>query len=164
MKFIRPPAIQRSTSSLENRTEYGAIARDLLGTISHRVLKIFLQHIDLVAHLLTRKLLTDTTQDMYRLSSWLHCPEDDLPFVLRIVIQCMLPGAPNDLSVEAQNLANKVTTLLSPAEHDGMSSALQERCPACGVEIPLTDIAVATCSNGHRWRESLMTSIIHPLR
>lgn len=88
---------------------------------------------------------------------------DDLPLVLRIVIQCMLPGAPNDLSVEAQNLANKVTALVSPAEHDGISSALQERCPACGVEIPLTDIAVATCSNGHRWRESLMTSIIRPL-
>lgn len=76
----------------------------------------------------------------------------------------MLPGAPNDLSVEAQNMANKVTTLLSPGEHDGMSSALQERCPACGVEIPLTDIAVATCSNGHIWRESLVTSIIRPLR
>ncbi len=70
----------------------------------------------------------------------------------------MLPGAPNDLSVEAQNLANKVTTLIPPAEHNGMSSALQERCPACGVEIPLIDIAVATCLNGHRWRESLMTS------
>ena len=82
--------------------------------------------------------------------------------MLRIVIQCMLPGAPNDLSVEAQNLANKVTKLLSTAEHDGMSSALQERCPACGVEIPLTDIAVATCSNGHRWRESSMTSVIRP--
>jgi len=72
----------------------------------------------------------------------------------------MLPGAANILSVEAQNLANKVTMLLSPAEH---ASALQERCPACGVEIPLTDIAVAACSNGHRWRESLMTSIFRPL-
>ena len=75
----------------------------------------------------------------------------------------MLPGAPNELSVEAQNLADKVTMLLMPAEHDGISSALQERCPACGVEIPLTDIAVATCSNGHRWRESLMTLIVCPL-
>jgi hypothetical protein len=70
----------------------------------------------------------------------------------------MLPDTPKDLSVEAQNLANKVTTLIPPAEHDGISSGLQERCPACGVEIPLTDIAVAACSNGHRWRESLITS------
>jgi general transcription factor 3C protein 4 len=83
--------------------------------------------------------------------------------VQRVVVQCMLPGAPNDLSVEAQNLANKVTTLFPPAEHDGMSNGLQERCPACGVEVLLTDIAVAACSNGHRWREYLMTSDMRPL-
>jgi hypothetical protein len=70
----------------------------------------------------------------------------------------MLPGAPNDLSVEAQSLANNVTTLFTPTEHDGISSGLHEACPACGVEVPLTDIAVAACSNGHRWRESLMIS------
>jgi hypothetical protein len=69
IEFTRPPAVQRSTSSLENRTEYGTIARDLLGTISHRVLKIFLQHVNLVVHLLTRKLPTDTAQNMCRLSS-----------------------------------------------------------------------------------------------
>jgi hypothetical protein len=63
-EFTRPPAVQRSTSSLEHRTEYGAIARNLLETISHRVLKIFLQHINLVEHILTRKLPTDTAQDM----------------------------------------------------------------------------------------------------
>lgn len=76
----------------------------------------------------------------------------------------MLPDAPENLSVEAQNLANKVATLIPPTEHDGISSGLQERCPACGVEIPLTDITVATCSNGHRWRESLMTSDMCPLK
>jgi hypothetical protein len=64
IEFTRPPAVQRSASSLENRPEYGAIAQDLLGTISHRVLKIFLQHINSVAHLLTRKLPTDTAQDL----------------------------------------------------------------------------------------------------
>jgi hypothetical protein len=69
IEFTRPPAVQRSAPSLENRTEYGAIARDLLGTISHRILKIFLQHINLVAHLLTRKLPTDTAQDICHLSS-----------------------------------------------------------------------------------------------
>lgn len=69
IEFTRPPAVQRSAPSLENRSEYEAITRDLLGTISHRVLKIFLQHIDLVAHLLTRKLPTGTVQDTCRLSS-----------------------------------------------------------------------------------------------
>lgn len=67
---LHAPAVQRSVSSLENRTEYGAIARDLLGTISYRVLNVFLQHINLVAHLLTRKLPTDTAHDMCCLSSF----------------------------------------------------------------------------------------------
>ncbi|SRR6266478_3601364 len=62
IEFTRPLAVQRSTSSLKNRGEYGEIARDLLGTISHRFLKILLQHINLVEHLLTRKLPTDTAQ------------------------------------------------------------------------------------------------------
>jgi len=129
----------RSESSPEIRSEYGTVARDLLSTISHRVLGTLLQHINLVAHLLT---------------------QDDLPFVLRVVIQCMLPDAPKNLSVEAQNLANKVATLIPPTEHDGISSGLQERCPACGVEIPLTDITVATCSNGHSWPRCSVTSFL----
>jgi general transcription factor 3C protein 4 len=76
----------------------------------------------------------------------------------------MLPGAPKDLSVEAQNLAKKVTTSIPPAGHDRTTSGLQDRCPACGVEVPLTDIAVAACSNGHRWRESLITPDMRPLK
>lgn len=67
---LHAPVVQRSASSLENRTEYGAIARDLLGTISHRVLNVFLQHINLVAHLLTRKLPTNTAHNMCCLSSF----------------------------------------------------------------------------------------------
>jgi general transcription factor 3C polypeptide 4 len=75
----------------------------------------------------------------------------------------MLPGSPKDLSVEAQDLANKVRTFIPQEEHDGTSSGLQDRCPACGVGVPLTDVAVAVCSNGHRWRESSITSEILPL-
>ncbi|KAH9987160.1 transcription factor IIIC subunit delta N-term-domain-containing protein [Russula compacta] len=129
----------RSASSSEDKSEYGAIAQDLLSSISHRVLGTLVQHIDLVAHLLTR---------------------DDLPFVLRVVIQCMLPGAPQELQAKAQNLANKVTTYLPHAEHERVSSGLQELCPACGAEVSLTDITVAACSNGHRWSRCSVTSFI----
>jgi hypothetical protein len=69
----------------------------------------------------------------------------------------MLPGAPQALSVEGQNLAHKVMAGFPPAP-EGVPNELQELCPACGVGVPLTDIAVATCSNGHRWCESFMTS------
>ncbi|KAH9962694.1 putative zinc-finger of transcription factor IIIC complex-domain-containing protein [Russula dissimulans] len=129
----------KSGPSLESRNEFGAVAQDLLNTISYRVLGILIQHIDLVAHLLTR---------------------DDLPFVLRIVIQCMLPGAPPELSVGAQHLADKVTTLFRSAGLEEASSGLGELCPACGVEVPLTDIVVAACSNGHRWPRCSVTSFI----
>lgn len=76
--------------------------------------------------------------------------------MLRVVIQCMLPDTPQELSSEAETLANKVTSYFPPIEHEGVSGGFQEVCPACGVEVPLTDIAEAICSNGHRWCESIM--------
>jgi len=51
-----PIAMQKSAQSLESRNEFGAVAQDLLSAISYRVLGILIQQIDLVAHLLTRKL------------------------------------------------------------------------------------------------------------
>ncbi|KAH9066910.1 hypothetical protein EDB87DRAFT_1672110 [Lactarius vividus] len=111
--------------SPEMRGDYREVARYLLGIISYRILRAFVRQIDCVAHLLTR---------------------GDLLFVLRVVIQCMLPGTPQELSVEAQALADKV-----------------ERCPACGVEIPLADTASAICSNGHRWCEAFITFDVSPL-
>jgi len=72
----------------------------------------------------------------------------------------MLQGIPQELSTEAQTLANKVTTSFPPVEHEGVSGRLEELCPACGVEVPLTDIAVAVCSNGHKWSRCSVTSFI----
>jgi general transcription factor 3C protein 4 len=65
----------------------------------------------------------------------------------------MLPGTPQELFLEAQILANKVTSSFPLVEHERASGGILELCPACGVEVPLTDIAVAICSNGHRWCE-----------
>ena len=59
--------MQRSESSPENQSEYETVAGDLLSTISHRVLRALLQNINLVTHLITRKL--STTQLMRRLNS-----------------------------------------------------------------------------------------------
>ncbi|KAI9510017.1 putative zinc-finger of transcription factor IIIC complex-domain-containing protein [Russula earlei] len=129
----------RLSSSPENRNEFGTVARDLMSAISHRVLGILVQHIDFVAHLLTR---------------------DDLPFVLRVIIQCMLPGVPQELSVKAQRLADKVTAFFPPAGHETVSNGSRELCPACHVEVPLTDVTLATCSNGHRWPRCSVTSFI----
>ncbi|KAI0251386.1 putative zinc-finger of transcription factor IIIC complex-domain-containing protein [Lactifluus subvellereus] len=129
----------RSATSPETRNEYGAVARGLLSAVSYRVLGALVRHIDTVVHLLT---------------------QDDLPFVLRVVIQCMLPDAPQELSTEAQNLANKVTTSFPTAKREGAAGGLQEQCPACGVEVPFEDIAAAACPNGHRWSRCSVTSFI----
>jgi len=150
-----PTAAQRSASNSENKNEYGAVAQGLLRAISHRVLGTLVRHMNLVARLLTRKL--PDSLPFYRLSL-LYYAGDDLPFVLRVVIQCMLPGTPQELSAEAETLANKVTSSFPPVEHEGVSDGLQELCPACGVEVPLTDIAEAICSNGHRWCKFIMIS------
>lgn len=48
--------IQRSTSTPENKDEYGLVAKDLLSAISHRILGTLVQHISLVADFLTRRL------------------------------------------------------------------------------------------------------------
>src|SRR6266404_1579097 len=74
---------------------------------------------------------------------------------MRIVIQCALPGKPQELSVEARKLADKVTSLFPTSE--GAPGGLLEQCPACGVGIPLSDTASAVCSNGHRWCEVFKT-------
>jgi len=123
--------------SPEMRSEYGEVTRYLISILSHRILRAFVRQIDCVVHLLTR---------------------GDLLFVLRVVIQCMLPGTPQELSVEAQTLADKVTSSFPTS--GGASSGLLEKCPACGVEIPLADTASAVCSNGHRWSRCSVTSFI----
>ncbi|KAI0294320.1 transcription factor IIIC subunit delta N-term-domain-containing protein, partial [Multifurca ochricompacta] len=121
----------KSTSNPEIQREYETIARGLLNAISHRVLGALIQEIASAIDLLTR---------------------DDLSFVLRVVIQCLLPGTPQELSAEAQKLANEIST--------SGGRGTQEQCPACGLEIPLTDIATAACSRGHRWSRCSVTSFI----
>lgn len=74
---------------------------------------------------------------------------NDIPFVLRIVVQGLLPGLPTDLSIEAQELSNSLNTVVP--EINQTATSLVETCPACHVEVPLVDITSALCSNGHAW-------------
>lgn len=73
----------------------------------------------------------------------------DVPFVLRIVVQGLLPGLPPDLSVEAQNLSTNLNASIPGM--DQSATGLIELCPACHVEVPLVDITNALCTNGHAW-------------
>ena len=77
---------------------------------------------------------------------------EDVPFVLRIVVQALLPGTPADVATEAQDLSSRVQTAV-PADFDVTSSTLglDELCPACHAQVPLNDITSATCPSGHVW-------------
>jgi len=74
----------------------------------------------------------------------------DIPFVLRVVVQSLLPGSPPDLSSEAQALSDRVKAVV---EIDPNIAGLHEVCPACHIGVPLQDITQATCLKGHTWGE-----------
>lgn len=123
--------------SPEMRSEYGEVKRYLLNIISHHILRALVRLIDCVVHLLSR---------------------GDLLFVLRVVAQCTLPDTPLELSAEAETLGEKATSPFPSS--GGANGGMLEKCPACGVEIPLADTASALCSNGHRWSRCSITSFI----
>jgi general transcription factor 3C protein 4 len=75
-----------------------------------------------------------------------------MPFVSRMVVQSLLPGSPPDLSEEGRNLSNLVEHLIEDSPPFDIASQLNEICPACGVQVPLKDITMAVCGNGHSWR------------
>lgn len=80
--------------------------------------------------------------------------EDDIPFLQRSVIQALLPRSPMDLSDEAHALFEQVH---ADKRLEGLAD-VEEHCPACGLVIPLVDIAVAICSNDHRWSTSCVSA------
>jgi general transcription factor 3C protein 4 len=75
---------------------------------------------------------------------------NDLPFVMRMVVQSLLPGSPADLSAEG----NYLSTIAQRALPVPAVNTFNELCPACRVEVPLQDITTAACANGHTWGTS----------
>ncbi|THH15736.1 hypothetical protein EW146_g4774 [Bondarzewia mesenterica] len=130
----------KNAASPQAQAECGAVAQGLLNTISHRNLSTFVMHLRACAALLTQK---------------------DMPFLLRVVLQSLLPGTPSDLSAEAQELSNLINTMIPPVpDAQGASFGLEESCPACGVVVALENISSACCSNGHVWARCSVTSFI----
>lgn len=86
---------------------------------------------------------------------------DDIPFIMRLIVQSLLPGSPQDLTEEGRALSVATQDLL-PKDPSGASSATEftEQCPACHVAIPLKDITMAVCANGHHWPRCSITTFI----
>ncbi|KAJ8093131.1 hypothetical protein PM082_020616 [Marasmius tenuissimus] len=119
----------------QKRLEYGNVAGILLTAICHRNLRTMLKHLSAVASAFTI---------------------DDVPFVLRMVVQSLLPGAPPELSAEGENLSTVVHAMFD----DQATGGLNELCPACHVQVPLENIVNAKCSNGHVWSRCSITTFI----
>ncbi|KAJ8588488.1 hypothetical protein M405DRAFT_740181 [Rhizopogon salebrosus TDB-379] len=120
----------------EMQVQSGQVAQGLLAAISHCVLRILVRHLKAIVPVMT---------------------EPDIPFVLREVVQSLLPGSPQDLADEAQALSDTLTTSFAI---DPAVTGLHELCPACHAEVPLQDITGATCPNGHTWARCTITSFI----
>ena len=78
----------------------------------------------------------------------------EVPYVLRIVVQGLLPGLPPDLANEAQDLSARLNAAVHGNNQDQAATGLNESCPACHVNIPLVDITSALCENGHTWSKN----------
>ncbi|KAG0698424.1 putative zinc-finger of transcription factor IIIC complex-domain-containing protein [Suillus ampliporus] len=120
----------------EMQAQCGQVAQGLLASISHCVLRILVRHLRAIIPVVIAP---------------------DIPFVLREVVQSLLPGSPQDLADEAQALQD---TLTASFPIDPAIAGLHEHCPACHAEVPLHDITRATCPNGHTWARCTITSFI----
>lgn len=120
----------------EMQAQCGQVAQGLLAAISHCVLRILVRHLKAIIPVIAA---------------------NDIPFVLREVVQSLLPGSPQDLADEAQALSDTLTASFSI---DPAIAGLHEHCPACHAEVPLCDITRATCPNGHTWARCSITSFI----
>ncbi|KAF9067933.1 putative zinc-finger of transcription factor IIIC complex-domain-containing protein [Rhodocollybia butyracea] len=126
------------SSDFQKQADYGAVAQGLLMAISHRNLRTFIRHLSAVVQAFNH---------------------EEIPFILRLVVQSTLPGSPENLSAEGRQLSEIVNQIVSISQPEH-NSHLNEKCPACGVDVPLQDIIGATCSNGHMWSRCSVTTFI----
>ncbi|KAJ7705602.1 putative zinc-finger of transcription factor IIIC complex-domain-containing protein [Mycena rosella] len=127
----------KGSETSEKRDLCGAIAQSLLNGISHRVLRTLVRHLTAAIGCLTPR---------------------DVPFVLRMVVQSLLPGVPPDLTAEGGALSRAMHAVV-PSTSD-VFTGLNEACPACAAEVPLQEITAAVCPNGHTWLRCSITTFI----
>ncbi|KAJ7621363.1 putative zinc-finger of transcription factor IIIC complex-domain-containing protein [Roridomyces roridus] len=165
MKLSMADFAWKGSDSDEKRILCGGVAQTVLNQISHRILRTVVRHLTAVAGCLGPA---------------------DVPFVLRMVVQSLLPGSPPDLMAEGQALALKLnigglvsesndTPNVNPttdsefpdadADAEGEtdlfhSGGLNEKCPACQAEVPPHDITSAVCPNGHIWLRCSITTFL----
>ncbi|KAL0959812.1 hypothetical protein HGRIS_011494 [Hohenbuehelia grisea] len=129
-----------SPADAQRQEECGMVAKNLLVAISEHILQVIIRHLAAFSSLLSAA---------------------DIPFVLRIATQTMLPDYPPELHAESQALMIQLSTMgLYDLSTPLSPQSLDERCPACGAEVPFNDISQAQCANGHVWKRCSITSFL----
>uniref|UniRef100_A0A0W0F4A6 Transcription factor IIIC 90kDa subunit N-terminal domain-containing protein n=1 Tax=Moniliophthora roreri TaxID=221103 RepID=A0A0W0F4A6_MONRR len=139
MRLLLADYAWKMTGDPKKRSEYGHVAQTLLTTISHRNLRSILKHLGAISSAFTL---------------------EDVPFVLRMVVQSVLQGSPADLAKEGERLSGIVHAMFPPEQQASTWDHLDERCPACNKAIPLTNIITAECPNKHIWSRCSITTFI----
>ncbi|KAJ7182836.1 putative zinc-finger of transcription factor IIIC complex-domain-containing protein [Mycena crocata] len=127
----------KASDTQDKQAGCGTIAQTLLNSISHRILRTIIRHLVAVVTCLQAS---------------------DVPFVLRMVVQSLLPGSPPDLTAEGEHLSTVLHNVV-PSNSD-VFMGLNESCPACRAEVPLEEITSAVCPNGHTWLRCSITTFI----
>ncbi|KAJ7653018.1 hypothetical protein B0H17DRAFT_1101093 [Mycena rosella] len=137
---LRADFCWRNTANLAQVDEYSDVAQQFLRTISFIALIILCRHFSAVITCLR---------------------ENDIPFLMRIVLQSSLPCVPPAFRAEAEALLNTVPAHIpsfSREMHE--KQAMEETCPACGLIIYFDGESDAVCPNGHSWGRCAVTSFI----
>ena len=141
----------------EIREQFGKAAQGLLSGISHRFMRILVRHLAALIESLTGEtfpliLLSAKQSDGISLNS-----EQELPFLMRVIVQSLLAGSPEDLTTEAHALSEATKTKFASVAPEAFG--LTETCPACRSTIPLENLLTAACPNGHAWGKPMLLFI-----
>ncbi|KAH8828109.1 putative zinc-finger of transcription factor IIIC complex-domain-containing protein, partial [Flagelloscypha sp. PMI_526] len=175
---INPVSAQPLTSGLRKEFRH-CILRFLYGWPNLVTLRARLPVTDFLYNLSTDEILREacrkTGQFLFNSIGWMNLrifirlakavaslvTENDLPFVLRVLVQSGLPDAPPDIVSEGQALAEVIHGFTGLSWDAFMNSdSLKETCPACHGEVPFAHLSEATCVNGHQWRRCSITTFI----
>ena len=85
--------------------------------------------------------------------------EQDIPFVMRIVVQSLLENSPPSLATKADELNAALRAKFADCPE---AFNLNEPCPACGSQIPLKNLLEAVCPQGHIWSKFSFLSLYNP--
>lgn len=118
------------------RGKFGEVAAHTLNMISFRFLKVVITHA-----LAAMDVMCDR----------------DIRFIMRLVVQSLIDGAPESLR-SAGNELHEALKRKFPSASDIFN--LNEPCPACQAPIPLDDLRHARCPGGHIWARCSITSFV----